>query len=413
MPHPKPVERIELSEKHIKLRIALVILFAVIGIGAIAYALLTRLNAESGWVTIEADASSSANCAGEFVFRYFLGAGEVSPTAEQKAVTALYSEAAEKACQLFDAERVFGVVHNLYYINQHPNEEIEVDEVLYRAFEICKTTDSRALYLAPLYGQYNSLFFCNEDYEAESFDPYRNPDLKAEFQQYLAYAQNPEAVNLELLGDNRVMLKVSGEFMSYFAENWGGSYIDFGWMKNAFIIDYFADVMKANGYTMGSFSSYDGFVRNLDESGLIYAFNLYDRVDKTVYQAAVMEYSQPISIVYLRDYPANSPDAGRFYEYENGEIRVPYVDSGDGLCKSAEDSLVSYSTERGCADILMKIMPAYIADEFNPEGLWSLAGDGVYSIYSDGGMIYCNDAELTLTDLYEDVNVRYEVSPVK
>lgn len=48
LPHLKPVEKVRLSEKHIKLRIALTALFFVIGVTALIYGLLSFLGGGDG-----------------------------------------------------------------------------------------------------------------------------------------------------------------------------------------------------------------------------------------------------------------------------------------------------------------------------------------------------------------------------
>ena len=58
----------------------------------------------------------------------------------------------------------FDGVKNLYYINQHPNEEIEVEEVLYQAFSLLEKYGNRAIYLAPVYIQYKNLFWLQGRY---------------------------------------------------------------------------------------------------------------------------------------------------------------------------------------------------------------------------------------------------------
>ncbi|MCD8014832.1 MAG: hypothetical protein LUG99_16995 [Lachnospiraceae bacterium] len=59
------------------------------------------------------------------------------------------------------------------------------------------------------------------------------------------------------------MLFVSDDHLAYAEETGFLSYIDFFWMKNAFIIDYLTDTLIEKGYTQGASSSYDGFDRNL------------------------------------------------------------------------------------------------------------------------------------------------------
>ncbi|MEZ3462551.1 MAG: hypothetical protein K1W23_10460 [Lachnospiraceae bacterium] len=406
--HPRPVHRIELQEGFSRGRLALTIVLILIGAGALVYALMSFLTVKAGWTTI-GTSSSEADCSDEFIFQYYLGAGELSPTAENKAVRTLYTEASRTAYQLFHTSQGFDGVHNLYYINQHPNEAIEVDEVLYQAFSLMERYGNRAIYLAPVYVQYSNLFGCNDDAETASFDPRQNDEIAEYFAEVISFAGDEDAVDIRLLGDHRIELYVSDAYMDYASEIGFSEYIDFYWMKNAFIADYIADTMKENGFVLGSISSYDGFIRNLDDvSGSEYAFNLFDRNGTTVYQAGVMRYDHAVSIVYLRNYPANnSLDWQHYYTFRNGEIRTAYVDVADGYCRSVLDDLVTYSSDDSCAEILLRVMPFYIADHFQEERLSLLSQEGVYSIYCEGRAVLYNDPSLVLTDLYDRDGVKY------
>ncbi|MDE6620610.1 MAG: hypothetical protein K2K74_09030 [Lachnospiraceae bacterium] len=406
--HPKPVKRIELFEGFPKSRFVLTIVLILIGVCALGYSVMSFLTVDTGWATIEAG-SSEANCSNELIFQYYLGAGDKSATVEKKAVNILYTEAAEKAYQLFHTSQGFAGVNNLYYINQHPNEEIEVDEVLYEAFSMIKKHGNRAIYLAPVYAQYDNLFGCNDDAETINFDPCQNDEIVEYFAEIISFAENQDAIDIELLGGHKIKLVVSAAYLDYAAEIGFAEFVDFYWMKNAFIVDYIADTMKANGFVFGSISSYDGFVRNLDEaSGLEYAFNIFDRDGKSVYQAGVMRYNHAMSIVYLRSYPANnSLDWQHYYVFRNGEIRTAYVDVADGYCKSAVDSLVSYSQNSSCAEVLLQVMPVYINDYFDAEKLMKLVPGGIYSIYCENNRILYNESSLVLTDLYDENGIQY------
>ncbi|MDE6363916.1 MAG: hypothetical protein K2L86_06580 [Lachnospiraceae bacterium] len=406
--HPKPVKRIELLEKYPKSRLILTILLIVVGVGALGYSLIAYLTADTGWTTIEA-ASSELNCSDELIFQYHIGTGELSATAEKKAVSALYTETTAKAYQLFHTSMLFDGVKNLYYINQHPNEEIVVDEVLYKAFSLLEKYGNRMIYLAPIYIQYNNLFGCNDDAETVEFDPYQNEEMAAYFAELSAFARNEHAVQIELLGENRIKLFVSEEYLAYASEEGISDFIDFYWMANAFIVDYIADTMKDNGFVSGSISSYDGFVRNLDDfSSSEYAFNLFNRVGNVVHQAGIMRYNQTMSIVFLRDYPANSLDWQHYYEFQNGVVRTAYIDVTDGFSKSAVHNLVAYAAEHSCAEILMQVIPVYIADFFDAKNLSLLTRQGIYAVYGEEHTIYYNEPDLKLTDLYDQDGVRYQ-----
>ncbi len=403
IPHPKPVEKIELSEQHLGLRLVLTVLLLVAGVGGITYAISSLFSADAGWCQIESSASEY-NCGEDFTFLYCLGETDVSATTEKKAVTALYSDATELAFQLFTDDMEYDGVHNVYYINRHPNEEIEVEPLLYEAFSLVQSYGDRCIYLAPVYAQYTDLFFCTDDSQAVDFDPRLNPEVAAYYAEIAGYANDRDAVDLELLGDNRICLKVSEEYLTYAQDCGFENFIDFFWLKNAFIADYLADVMISNGYTHGCLSSYDGFIRNLDSSGASYSYDITDRVGQILYPAARMDYSDPISIVDLRDYGVNNP---YYYTFANGEIRTPYLDPRDGLCKSAVGELICYSREQGCAETLLQMIPVYISDLFVPEALGELARAGTYSIYCQDSKVLYNDPALSLTEFYSGEDAQY------
>ena len=141
-------------------------------------------------------------------------------------------------------------------------------------------------------------------FRSVSFDPDQNEEIADYFAEIVSFAGNRDAIDIQLLGNHRIRLFVSDAYMDYASRVGFSEFIDFYWMTNAFIVDYIADTMEANGFVLGSVSSYDGFVRNLDNvSGTEYAFNLFDRDGVSVYQAGVMRYDRALSIVYLRDYP--------------------------------------------------------------------------------------------------------------
>ncbi len=400
------MEHVELDESHVRLRLALAVAFLALGVGLIGFALMRSLTPEAGWVTIEADDSLGVSGADEFVFLYSLA--ESSASAEQKAVTALYSQLSRTAYELFHATESFDGVNNVYAINHHPNEALEVDGALYAAFETLERTGSRALYLGPMYSRWRGVFSCEDDGQLADYDPRLSETVAQEYLEYAAWAGDPEAISLELLGDNMVRLNVSEDYLAYADAAELDCFIDFSWMKNAFVADFLAESLASAGYNRGTLSSYDGFVRNLDDaSGSVYALALYDWRDEIVYQAAVMEYQGPMSIVTMRDYPLNSQDAWRFYQLSSGEIRTMYLDGADGLCKSALHDLTCYSPSASCAELALAMSPIFIADTLEREDLTALAGQDIWSVWCEDCVVCHTDPALALSGLYEQDGVSY------
>ena len=377
----RQVEEIEISEDRIKLRVVLLVLTILIAVGAFAYGMGALFSSEPGLQEITVLSAGKLNCGDEFTFYYYLGAGEASATAEQKSVRALYSQASIDAYQLFNADMEFEDCGNLWYVNEHINEEISVDPVLYEAFALLEANGARYHYLAPIYSLYLSLFQCQYDQETEAYDPFLNADLRAFYSEAARFAGDPGHITVELLGDNTVRLKVSEDYLRFARENGITRLIDFFWMKNAFAADYIAGVLRENGYTRGTLLSRDGFVRHLDDTpGAEFTFTLSRREGTTVSAGDTLRFSAPVSIVYLRDYPLGDGDGGNYYVREDGAIRFPYIDTADGLCKSAIPDLAASSAELGCAEIALKIAPIYIADTLDETALRALAQEGI-SVY--------------------------------
>lgn len=406
-----PVHKIELTSKHMKLRLVAAALLLLIGAGALAYAFMGFMTGNTGWQEVEVSATDQLSTGSDFVLYYNVGASGTAASVELRALRACYTEASIHAYRLFDTVQGYEDVINLYDLNHRPNEVFEVEDTLYQAFALLEQYGSRALYLGPVYQQYQSLFFCNDDSEAVYFDPAVDDASAIFVAEAVAYAQDPDAVKLELLGNGQVRLNVSQDYLDWAEYNDVTCLLDFFWLKNAFVADYLADTLIDSGYTLGTLSSYDGFIRNLDDSGTSYSFNIYDRVGTSIYPAGVMDYTGAISLVYLRDYPVNSLDFQHYYEWQDGKIRNPYIDLADGLCHAAVPDLVCYSWDMSCAEVLMRMLPVYVAEDFSAQAVGALADSGVWSVYCQDHTIYHTAPELSLRDLYDANGVRYTVSP--
>lgn len=411
-PAVKPVRKIELSEKGIKKRVIIAVALLVVGLAFIGYAVLKWLGQEEGWTRIEPTSQSAESVASDMILLYELGVSDMSATAEYKAISALYTELCANAYRLFHADYGFEDVHNPYYINRNIGQEIFVDPVLYNAFEQIERSGSRFLYAAPFYTEYRNMFYGTEDYSVALLDPRRSESVAEYFTELSVYTSSEEHVRLELLGDCKIILHVSDEFLSFAQENAIDTFIDFYWAKNAFIVDYIAEELSKEGYVYGSISAYDGFMRTMDPRDTSYFYGLSARSDGAVYAACTLEYTGQNSMVFLRSYSTNDRDM-IYYQYEDGEERHAYVDVTDGLCKNSLDSLVSYSKERGCGEILLSVMPVYIEDEFDVERLISLETSGVHSVYNEG-MVLCYTEEVAvLKDLFDDGKTKFSVTLIK
>ena len=406
-PYVKPVKKIELSDKNVKRRIIFVALFLVIGVLCITYGVSKILYTPSGWYQIEVDKNAGKNCGSDFVFYYNLGQNGNSATDERRNLKKLYGNACDLAYKLFTAQEEVEDCNNVYYINHNPNQIIQIEDTLYEAFEKLDKKKCRNIFLGPVLEHYNNLFFCEEEAQTIEYDPYNNQEIATYYKEISDFARDDKAINLELLGDNNIRLSVSDNYLKYAKENAIESYIDFGWLKNAFIADYLADVFIKNGYNYGIISSYDGFSRTFVDNEEVSQVDLDALYDGTVYPAASYQFSGSMSSVTMRNYGVVSKDVSNYYIMSDGSRRNQYIDIADGKSKASMDQLSMLSKDKTCVDIAFEMLPVYISEQFEEQECKSLLEKGIFSIYCKDKVIYYNSNEISIGNLYEKDNTKF------
>ena len=379
----KPVQEIVLPDKIKRSRWILFILVLAIALTAFTVALTGLLSKDPGWRTVEIKRSEADTCAGDFVFQYKLGR---NGTAEYKKVQQIYSDAAEYMEGVFSLSSSALVPGNLYAVNHHPGEAVEVDPVLYRAFETMERHGSRAAFLAPVYAEYENLFQSTDDWMAESFDPDKNPDQAAYFEELLSFLGDPAHIRVELLGGSQVKLLVSDEYKAYAEQTGIEDFIDFYWMKNAFILDYFLDVFQKEGFTHGFLTSREGFSVSLGDVGEAFTTPVFDWQADAVYTAGNLSYEGVFHVVPFHDYTTRDAVGDRFYVLADGSTYTPYIDPADGRCKGSLHDLLICSRDTSTADLLLMACPLFIADQWNE----ALAAE----LAQQEGLVYCKDRTL-------------------
>ena len=368
LPHPKPVERISLSEKHLSVRGAVVLLLLALALGALLYALTQLLSDDPGWREISAS-GAQPTCAGEFTLRYDVGRTGAAASADYKQVAACWTQACAEAYRIFSADERFDGMGNLALLNGSPNTPVQVEPALLAALRLLNEKGGRVLFLAPVYDQYRTLFGCQNDAEALQFDPYRNADFAALLAELTSFTSDPEAVSLQFSADGAVTLCVSQEYLSYARENGITRFLDFYWLKNAFITDYLAEKLTERGFVYGTVDSVDGFTANLDPRGTAVAVTLTHRSGVNVSTAGTVTFDRPLRLVRFRDYPMGETDRLYRYVFADGQARACYIDPADGLCRAALPELLCASETQSCAELALRGFAACCATEFDPAAL--------------------------------------------
>lgn len=383
--------KIQLPEGRLGLRLALVIVLIALAVGSFALGINSIFSTEAGLAEVSA-LSGEMNAGESFTFYYYLGYDGTNATDERRTLRSLYTEAATDALELFGADIESETV-GLCYISRHPNEDIEVGQALYSAFELLEESGTRYHYLAPLYAQYHALCSSQSDVEAAQYDPRLDAAQGEFFARTAAFASDEGSVDIELLGEGRVRLSVSEEYLAFAQENGISSFVDLGWMENAFIADYIAGALIEAGYTRGALISDDGFMRCLDgETGTEYSFGFSHREGNAVTNLATLHFSGSVSLACLRDYPAAGSGAAGYYQYEDGSLRSSYLDTADGLDRCCVPELCASSFDTGCAGLALKLAPLFIAGSLDAEALEMLEIAGITVYYTSNGAL-CSTAD--------------------
>ena len=203
-----------------------------------------------------------------------------------------------------------------------------------------------------------------------------------------AFANDPTMVQVTLLPENRVRLDVSEEYLAYAEENELTTFVDFGYLLNAFLCDAAADALAENGYTGGIISSFDGYVRALCDEEL--AVSLYDLVDGKIVRTGEAVYHGPAALVVCRSFPLNPQEQLTYHCYADGSLRAPYI-GRDGLLRTAASSLTALDRQGSAASLALKAAEAFATETLDETML-----EGLSYIVTDNGEIHTTGSDFTL-----------------
>ena len=284
-----------------------------------------------------------------------------------------------------------GVI-GMWYINHHPGEAVRVDDKLYRALQK-SVSAGNWLYLGPVYEVWDSVWFSREDREAAAADPRKDDEFAAYVAEVTGMIRSGE-IRLELREDQEVCLVISDAYRAFGEENGITRWIDFGWQKNAFIIDDLAEALTASGWTRAVLSSKDGFIRCLDDRGS-FTLNMYADTAAGVRQIAQMDYSGPAALLMLL--PAPGGDRSYSYRYQDGTLRTAWISAGDGLDVRPVDGLAAYAEEGGCAGLLCRYLDLLTrADAGEADWTAAAGNDSALRLAKDGVLSSFGNDRLTV-----------------
>ena len=168
----KDVKRIEVDDKHLKLRIIILIALIAAAIAGFSIFFINLFSKRSGFEEIKVLSSIADPVSDdELSFYYDLGKSGNSPTDDYKKVTESYSTHLDYAYKSLNKYKEVDEYKNLYYLNRHPNETIKVSTFLYDSLKKIYDVEPQILYLGPITTLYEN-YIQNGYYASNPTNPY-------------------------------------------------------------------------------------------------------------------------------------------------------------------------------------------------------------------------------------------------
>lgn len=376
-PYAPKIEHVEVREDKVGLRIALFVMSVALAVTAFGFGINGLLTPETGWHEVDCTTSNSGNIR----LQYFYGAGEMGTAAERKLVTQVYSQALSAAETQLGAGPADAV--NLYTISAHPNAEVTVEPLLYSALESYLETGDRSIYYGPLLSRYYALFACQNDEDASLYDPARN-DQAASFADRIAqYARDPQSIRLELLGNGKVRLHVSQDYLAFAQEQELDRFLDLGFVREAFVLDAVAQALMEAGLTNALLTAADGYSRCLWAQET--AVNLLEPGTNGVRHVATALWQGPGAAATVWGASQGQDNGLRGYTYEDGTVRPSVLDAATGQLKAANANLILFGDDS---------VGVLALDAQKAMASWNL--DGLRYLYSRDGEVFCTDPNVKI-----------------
>ncbi len=353
----KPVQKIELDESNVKLRIFAVVAMIVIAATAFGFGISMLVKGNTEWTEAECIMADS-NCSGDFRFGFFATGRRMKTSVEAE-----YSKACVDAYAIFSAKERFADVNNLWKLNNEPNTRVVLEKELYDALWEVAESGMPYFYLGPVFNEYESLCLSESDEEAAGFDPERSAEARDFREKLLGFIGSRDDIELLFLGDNTVELLVSEEYAAFREENGKFPYIDLGWMKNAFVTDYIAGKLKESKLNIaGILDCNDGFRCYLADGEVELKDNdkenyLYHNIKEIGTGNVVLYHDKPLTD------PIGDSERIRYYKYADGTVVHSYIRYPDGVPATEPGYATCSSDKMDCSQIMLETIDSYIEGE--------------------------------------------------
>ena len=217
------------EKRSIIIRIVLIILLLGVIIASII-GIVHSVKVKRGFNRIESDYSTLQSLSEEFEFYYYLDDDNLGSVSKNRTeYTKLYSSSIEKIYMLLDSYNSYENINNVYYINHHINEDIQVEEILYDSLLEIYQLDKTTLLYGNLIEFWDNQFYSIDDQQKRLNDPLNN---LVQAQKIEDFIQSYNTISLEFKENHTIHLHVPTELVSKINMNETEHYLDFSIFDN-------------------------------------------------------------------------------------------------------------------------------------------------------------------------------------
>ena len=271
--------KIEVSEKHIGLRIAVTAVALVIAVVAFTIGVVNIGKKTPGYQNIEAKVDAEAILYNDAVlYRYWFGGTSNEIKRSINALVLEYTPILSAAYKQTDHQNTYSGQVSIGTINQHPGEVVNVSPELYTILKdaYAKTLEGRGynMFAGALYAEWKSIQILEDPKE---FDPANNEDTAERLHAIAAVVNDLTNFNLEFLDDSNCSLRFStaSGYNEFCREYEITAYaLDLNNLRDAYMLSMMGPALVADGYSLGHLTTPEGLALNTSPRGTL-SFDLH------------------------------------------------------------------------------------------------------------------------------------------
>ena len=262
---------LKVSRKNLKLRVLIFVLAFLLATFSFSYGVYQLGKKDQGVYEIEANRNSDVSFYDSGIkMYYYLDDDSNQIKSNLESITNIYSNSLANIYCLLDNKNTYDNYENIASINQHLNQEIELDETLFNiildAYKLTNENNGYSIFAGPIFESWEGILNSTSQLD---YDPINNSFEKERLETIKELINDSNNISIDIIDNNKHIIKVNvskqliNTLNKYEYQN---GLIDLNLLKDSYIAKFLKDEFNKYNFT-------DGYLRF--DSGLL--INMSDR----------------------------------------------------------------------------------------------------------------------------------------